>query len=638
MPAIEDSRSAQPLLAFRLGITGARNLRADQLARIHSQLGEAFALVKAEVERMSSLPEVVDAYAREPIGAVKARTYLLTPLAFGADRLAAREALDHGFEIFVPMPFPQEVYEEDFTGNAGKSPGVEPVAAEEDGREFRQLLSLASGKLELDGDRGSGPDGSHSAGRAYEAVGRFVVRHCDLLLAVWDGKPSNGRGGTAEIVHYAAITGIPVWWIHAQQAVEPEWLADIQDIQDPMQAVPESLSAEAKLQTYLKRLICPPACVPRHKSGWLDHLASRFEQKKFSPIDAYFTESPRANRLIWKTYSFVMNWSAGKIDDTPDAPSVFTSSQPVPGPPSGPVAGYWFSRYTVADGRANDYAERYRSGYLLTILSTMMVLASGACALGLSVWSTERPHWHLLLESIEGGALLLIIVLIVLSNRYEWHRKSIEYRLLAELFRKEETLAALGWALSVEKVQQLADSEQLSWVGWLFAATQRSSPLPEGNMGGNGSGRAILLNLLDEQLAYHRRREKKALSASRTFEELGSITFGAVILFVIFKAFADMSHHPDTAIGFGVAATALAGVSAAFVAIRGYAELPLLAEQSHHMIRELHNARIRVARLDTNRALVSQDLGAHAATVATFMLQDLDGWGRLFRGKLMEAT
>jgi hypothetical protein len=56
------------------------------------------------------------------------------------------------------------------------------------------------------------------------------------------------------------------------------------------------------------------------------------------------------------------------------------------------------------------------------------------------------------------------------------------------------------------------------------------------------------------------------------------------------------------------------------------------------MIRELHNARMRVARLDTSRVLVSQDLGALAAVVATLMLQDLDGWGRLFRGKLMEAS
>jgi hypothetical protein len=31
---------------------------------------------------------------------------------------------------------------------------------------------------------------------AYEAAGRYVVDHCDLLIAVWDRKPAQGRGGT----------------------------------------------------------------------------------------------------------------------------------------------------------------------------------------------------------------------------------------------------------------------------------------------------------------------------------------------------------------------------------------------------------------------------------------------------------
>jgi hypothetical protein len=268
----------------------------------------------------------------------------------------------------------------------------------------------------------------------------------------------------------------------------------------------------------------------------------------------------------------------------------------------------------------------------------MTVVACGATALGLGFWHPRFVAWSHVVGGLEFGALVLIVVLILLSIHYEWHRKSIEYRLLAELFRKEETLAPLGWALPVEKVQQLADSEPLSWIGWLFAATQRSGPLPEGKVAGAETGRGILLHLLDEQLAYHRRREGKAQKASRRFELVGTLTFGVVLLCVLVKLGAEHSDHPGMAIFFGVVATALAGLSAAFVTIRGYAELELLAEQSHHMIRELHLARQRVLRLDVNRALVSQDLGTQAASVATLMLQDLDGWGRLFRGKQMDAT
>jgi hypothetical protein len=38
---------------------------------------------------------------------------------------------------------------------------------------------------------------------AYRRVGHYVVDHCDLLIAIWDGQPARGRGGTADIVQYA---------------------------------------------------------------------------------------------------------------------------------------------------------------------------------------------------------------------------------------------------------------------------------------------------------------------------------------------------------------------------------------------------------------------------------------------------
>ena len=95
---------------LRLGITGARNLRADQLVRIRKQLKDVFTLVKTEMERLSSLQEVANAYAPGPGGMPLPRISLITPIALGADRLAAREALVQGYEIFVPMPFSQKQF------------------------------------------------------------------------------------------------------------------------------------------------------------------------------------------------------------------------------------------------------------------------------------------------------------------------------------------------------------------------------------------------------------------------------------------------------------------------------------------------------------------------------------------------
>jgi hypothetical protein len=49
---------------------------------------------------------------------------------------------------------------------------------------------------------------------AYQQAGRYVVEHSAVLLAVWDGLPAGGRGGTAEIVAWARGLGkgvIRVW-------------------------------------------------------------------------------------------------------------------------------------------------------------------------------------------------------------------------------------------------------------------------------------------------------------------------------------------------------------------------------------------------------------------------------------------
>jgi hypothetical protein len=48
------------------------------------------------------------------------------------------------------------------------------------------------------------------SGQAFLAAGKAVVERCDHLFAVWDGGPSRGLGGTADIVAYARERGRPV--------------------------------------------------------------------------------------------------------------------------------------------------------------------------------------------------------------------------------------------------------------------------------------------------------------------------------------------------------------------------------------------------------------------------------------------
>ena len=52
-------------------------------------------------------------------------------------------------------------------------------------------------------------------------VGKKVVDACEILIAIWDGKPSRGNGGTAEIVNYALEQGRTILRIDAENPNAP---------------------------------------------------------------------------------------------------------------------------------------------------------------------------------------------------------------------------------------------------------------------------------------------------------------------------------------------------------------------------------------------------------------------------------
>ncbi|MGD0736468.1 MAG: hypothetical protein ABR976_15040 [Terracidiphilus sp.] len=165
------------------------------------------ALVKAaidtEIEKLFSEESRLKIKRVREAGTTSISFRVLSPLAEGADRLVARAVLgypDARLDAVLPMVI--EDYLEDF-------------ASEESRKEFEELLSrcrkpaLLRTRLIQD-DRHDPNDQAELRRDAYAHAGRYVVDHCDVLIAVWDGEPSRGRGGTAEIVQYAREQKRPI--------------------------------------------------------------------------------------------------------------------------------------------------------------------------------------------------------------------------------------------------------------------------------------------------------------------------------------------------------------------------------------------------------------------------------------------
>ncbi len=141
--------------------------------------------------------EVMRRITSPKLGGVR-QIEVVSPLAEGTDRLVAEAALAVGAELTCPLPLPVDEYERDFTS-------AKSVAA------FRRLLAEAR-DVAVVGEAGSTPDERNAA---YVAAGREMLVRADLLVAVWDGLPSRGEGGTAQIVAEAQDLGVPVVWIRA---------------------------------------------------------------------------------------------------------------------------------------------------------------------------------------------------------------------------------------------------------------------------------------------------------------------------------------------------------------------------------------------------------------------------------------
>lgn len=121
---------------------------------------------------------------------------LLTPLAEGADRIAAMVAIEEHVRFIVPIPLPETEYCKDF-----------PDSIEE----FTDLKAQAVGSFELPFSRNDVSKFNHPGperDKRYEKVGVFIAKHSQVLIALWDGKDTPLTGGTAQIVKYK-LEGIP---------------------------------------------------------------------------------------------------------------------------------------------------------------------------------------------------------------------------------------------------------------------------------------------------------------------------------------------------------------------------------------------------------------------------------------------
>lgn len=419
----EQAQLLKVVPTVHVGITGHRVLPSEAQERIIRQVREVLAEVQKGTrellsERGSCLPP--GCVNGEP------RFRLLTPLAEGADRLAAREALSLGYSLQCPLPFAQGFYESTFTGDDAEH------------TEFRELLGKAESVLELAGSN------ERFTSQAYADVGSIVVNHADFLLAIWDGKPNRYIAGTYATVNQALRRHIPVIVIDATAENAP-----IAYREDSIMRGDWKVSLRGHMQQFL---------FPRSADG---------EEVKLFPLPQI-----KKHRLrVW--LRGLEKLLLGKENASKPLPS--RADEPVAPPPASTL---WMERKQCFSAVVAEMSAAYRNlltGRLLFPLLATVFLTLALAAAGL-------PLLRMVFFALQVICLMLSLLQVLWDRFARYHRRFLCYRVMAELCRRTAFLYPVGFADVRFRHRSYRRPDGSDITAWYYRMLLRHQGLPQGTL------------------------------------------------------------------------------------------------------------------------------------------------------------
>ncbi len=586
--------NAPPRLPFALtvGITGHR---LGGLAGVRvGPIGDELALALATVEREATALHRGQAGLFDPAPAVLT---LVSPMAEGADQMAAEAGLARGWRLQAILPFARDTYTADFKDDASLA-------------RFESLIERADCVLELPGDPDADAD-------AYMAAGRATVAHCDLLIAIWDGKPPRGRGGTAEIVHLAVAQGTPVIHIPADgetpiallwSGFDPNVVTrggDDRGVRQPFEA--------DLLRRMLDALLTPPPQSSERTfyDRFLAERSRRVRGRLEYPLLLMLAGVSRLKSSHWRELK-----CAAAIEAEWQRFSVGCSGK------HGINASLELLEraYGWSDRLAGYYAQNFRSGHIFNFL-----LAAGAVLLGLSGFAIPASKTELAI--VEFAFALAVIFNTKFGVSHEWHRRWLDYRQLAERLRPLRSLKLLGLA-APDAPGSSTNPVPRRWIDWYAAGVWRAMGCPNGAIDKERAARltaAIACHEIEPQIAYHEATAKQIETLDRRLEGLATflfvLTLGASALVIVM-----LQVNPEWVNAMSNWLTLLSAgfpaVGTAIFGIRFQGDFGGSAERSRSTALTLRSIESQMAATHGDLAR-SADLFEQAARA---MLSDLDEW------------
>jgi hypothetical protein len=521
-------------LPILIGVTGHRDLRTADEARLRTAVGDVFDAITRD---LPNSPLTV-----------------LTALAEGSDRLVAREALRRGCSLIVPLPMPRKIYTAEF-GSA------------ESRAEFNELLERAERSFELPlvrgGDRDS-PALDHAARSVqYQQLGVFLVRHAQILIALWDGRMSDDPGGTAHVVEINLRGGQSKRFIGSHEV-------SFDDL-DPWDRGP-----------------CYHVVTPRESC--LTPEGSPFETRALfpDPVDGR-TNAPERHRAILGRID-LFNEQITKGGDLLETEAKDSAGDLLPEEPHERLSTKeheLLHRFGLADALAKRMQRRYRWSLATLLALVLLALASFEAYDNLFPEEGTVDLWSLLLLAAYPVALTVAFIGYVLAKRGGIQDMHIDYRALAEGIRVQ-----LFWRMGGLR-HEVSDHylrKQTGELRWIHEAI-RVSNVPTGGQEiasreeSLGSGERVLQYWIEAQRAYYVRAAGRDATRLRRGSRLATTFYigslGSTVVVLVMDGLARLQIASD--LGAGMRPTLFMGIALMLglsVLIRAYSEKMGFSEQA----------------------------------------------------------
>lgn len=607
----------------RVGVTGHRDLVNPDQARNTAA---------AALRRVLAVLET----AKWPVGmlrssAPKATTLgyrIVSPLAEGADRVVADLALHpgdglsgHPGELVVPLPFGLERYR----GPDGQ-PGTD-CSSPQSQAQFDRLARMALWVRPL---RSQAPDGQAERAAWYREVGEYVVRHCDVLFALWDGRDSEQVGGTAAIVRFALERGTPVVWIPVTRKEMPaptvpgaagSWLLD------DSAARKVDLSATVRAPLDLSSPQAQAALIGRGRArrpaqAFLLERLARLEE-----LGRYARDSERARQDVATEKRAAM--AAG-----PAGESLV-----------GSITDWIVSAYGISDGLARRYQLRLRGLNIGVYAAAAAAVAFGAFA---AIMFPYGGYWRLLVI-FEAALLVSLLLVQSLDLRKKCRDRWVAFRAMGEYLRIGRYLAFVTpkatSGLEFERFARLYSwSSEPASTPWFapvleHAWDRRPDPEPH-NRDVPWLRDYLITDWIDNQITYHEKRQDDHLRWDRIFRWAIQITLLATVLAVILHVFRD--YFPDflgaphgrdlTLLTLSFLAITLTSIAAALNGYAGQQRHSFHYARFRRMAEELRGIR------DSLRAAKDMEqLRMHIAEVRRVTLGETTNWFEGMQEQLIDS-